>query len=153
MSFQNVRPRAAAWWTYRLRVLALALMPLFVACTAIYEPRPFWGANGYSSRDIDATTVQVSYLTGAGAHHADRARDYVMYRSAQITIERGFDGFLVLKGRAGGSTYGYGAVTSATMTMRMFKGAPPEQGSWPVGTAGAFDARLVQARLEGRIQR
>lgn len=139
---------------FRLLAIALLALPTLLvgACAAIYRPAPFWGANGYSSHDIDATTVTVNYLTGTGADRG-LARDYAMYRCAEIALERGFDGFLVLKADAFGVAGPYGSTTSSTVTMRMFKGAAPERSSWPAGTSGAFNARVVRARLESRIER
>jgi hypothetical protein len=134
-------------------VLVLALTAsLLSACAAIYKPAPFWGAGGYSSTDIDASTVQVNYLTGRTAD-AGTARDYALYRCAEIALERGFDGFVVLKGGAFSTSGPYGTTTSSTFTMRMFKGAAPDKGALPAGAQGVYAARAVKARLEAGIKR
>lgn len=130
------------------RALGLALAAcLLSACSAVYKPAPFWGAGGYSSTDLDASTVSVNYLTGATAD-ADTARDYALYRCAEIALERGFDGFVVLKGGAFSTSGPYGTTTSATITMRMFKGAAPDRSALPAGAQGVYVARVVKARLE-----
>ncbi|MBK9235411.1 MAG: hypothetical protein IPO19_04800 [Rhodoferax sp.] len=136
-----------------IAVLVLALTAsLLSACAAIYKPAPFWGASGYSSTNIDATTVSVNYLTGATAD-AGTARDYALYRCAEIALERGFDGFVVLKGGAFSSTGPYGTTTSSTIVMRLFKGAAPDRGALPASAQGVYEARAVKARLEAGIKR
>jgi hypothetical protein len=137
----------------QLFAVALALSTsLLGACAAIYAPAPFWGASGYSSADIDATTVSVNYLTGATADPGT-ARDYALYRCAEITLERGFDGFVVLKGGAFSASGPYGTTTSSTLTMRMFKGAGPDRSALPAGAQGVYEAKAVKARLEAGIKR
>lgn len=134
-------------------VLVMALSAsLLSACAALYKPAPFWGASGYSSTDIDGSTVQVNYLTGATADPGT-ARDYALYRCAEIALERGFDGFVVLKGGAFSVLGPYGATTSSTLIMRMFKGAAPDKGVLPAGAQGVYEARAVKSRLEAGIKR
>lgn len=135
----------------RLMLLALAVA-LLSACAAIYKPAPFWGASGYSSSDIDAGTVQVNYLTGATAD-TGTARDYALYRCAEIALERGFDGFVVLKIGAFSVVGPYGTTTSATLTMRLFKGAAPDKGALQAGAQGVYEAKAVKSRLEAGIKR
>ena len=57
-----------------------------------------------------ASTVSLNYLTGATAD-AGTARDYALYRCAEIALERGFDGFVVLKGGAFSTSGPYGTTT------------------------------------------
>lgn len=134
-------------------VLLLALTAsLLSACAAIYKPAPFWGASGYSSTDLDAATVSVNYLTGASADPGT-ARDYALYRCAEITLERGFDGFVVLKGGAFSTSGRYGTTTSSTIVMRLFKGATPDRSALPAGAQGVYEARAVKSRLEAGIKR
>lgn len=138
------------------RVSAHGIATLFLccalaACGAVYKPAPFWGASGYSSKDIGPHTVSVNYLTGATAD-AGKARDYALYRCAEIALERGYDGFVVLEGGAFSTGSPYGFTTSSTITMRMFKGAPeavPEMGK---GNK-AYYAAALKAQLEPRIKR
>jgi|CXWL01.1.fsa_nt_gi hypothetical protein len=137
----------------QLFAMSVALaVGLLSACAAIYKPAPFWGASGYSSTDIDAKTVSVNYLTGATAD-AGTARDYALYRCAEIALERGFDGFVVLKGGAFSTSGPYGTTTSSTLTVRLFKGAAPDRSALPAGAQGAYEARAVKSRLEAGIKR
>jgi hypothetical protein len=45
---------------------------------AFCRAAPFWGIGGYSSTDIDASTVSVIHLTGRTAD-PDTARDHALY--------------------------------------------------------------------------
>lgn len=81
-------------------------------------------------------------------------KNYALYRAAELTLERGFEGFVLLKSGAysmGGGGAGY--TTSATVTIRLFKGAAPEQSTWPAGAQGVYDAKGLKASLEAGIKR
>lgn len=91
-------------------------------CGVIYEPTTSWNYNGYSSTDLDATTVDVRFSNSRGAL-ASTVRDLAMYRCAEITLERGFQGFIVLSGRAFASTAGKVLIAEADIRMRMFSGS------------------------------
>lgn len=121
------------------------------ACGAIYKPSPFWGASGYSSKDVDERTVRVSYLTGATAD-ANTAKTYALYRCAELTLERGFDGFIVLQGDANSIGGPYGYTTSSTIVMQMFKGDQSAQ-HLPEKNGGVYYAGALMKRLEPRIKR
>lgn len=134
------------------RILLLSLLPfLITACGAVYRPSPFWGAGGYSSKDIDATTVRVEYLTSRTAD-LGTVRNYAFYRCAEITLERGYDGFFVLKGGANSVGGSYGYSTMSTITMRMFKGTP-DSSKQPKNSEGVYYAEALKNRLEPSIKR
>lgn len=132
-------------------LLVVLLTCLITACGVIYKPSPFWGAGGYSSTDIDATTVRVNYLTGATAD-VITVKNYALYRCAELTLERGYDGFVVLKGDASSVGGPYGYTTGATIVIRMFKGAV-ESTKVPVKSGGVYYAEALKTQLEPRIKR
>ena len=92
-------------------IALLAIISLLSACGTPYRAAPFWGAGGYSSKDLDKNTVQVSYLTGRSAGTQTISK-YIMYRSAEIALERGYDAFRVID-MSGFSSHGIGGYTSA----------------------------------------
>lgn len=128
------------------------LTSLLSACGALHQPASC-GSGGNSSRDIDATTVRINYLGGATAD-VDTIKNYALYRAAELTLERGFEGFVLLKSGAysvggGGAAY----TTSATLTIRLFKSAAPGNSTWPAEAQGVYDAKGLRASLEAGIKR
>ncbi len=94
-----------------LQIIALlAIASQLSACGTPYRASPGWGAGGYSSKDLDSNTVQVSYLTGRSAG-TQTITKYAMYRSAEIALERGYDAFRLLE--IGGFSVGGVGYTSA----------------------------------------
>jgi hypothetical protein len=137
--------RSAKWFFLLLVIIATA------RCGVVYKPAPFWGAGGYSSTDIDATTVKVSYLT---ARTADviTARNYALYRCAELTLERGYDRFIVLKDDASSIGGPYGYTTGATFVIQLYKGEAGIERT--TGKGGqAYEAKALKTHLEPRIER
>ena len=58
-----------------------------------------------------------------------------------------------MKGGAFSTSGRYGTTTSATLIMRLFKGAAPDRSALPAGAQGVYGARAVKARLEAGIKR
>ncbi|MBX9901815.1 MAG: hypothetical protein K2Y28_13620 [Burkholderiaceae bacterium] len=104
--------------------ILLAAAQLLTACGVLYKPSPFWGANGYSSKDIDENKVSVSYLTGATAS-ADLPKVYVLYRCAEIAQERGFDSFFLIEAGSSESRLGSSYISKAYATMQMYQRNTP----------------------------
>lgn len=98
-------------------VTLFATVGLLSACGTPYRPAPFWGAGGYSSADINSNTVKVSFLTGSSADMRTIS-SYIMYRSAEITLERGYDGFRVLD--ASGFSSNIGGRFSSAADVKIF---------------------------------
>ncbi len=133
-------------------ISVLAFCSALAACGVPYKPALFPGAGGYSSTDINATTVNVNFLTGRTADEGT-ARDYALYRCAEITLERGYDGFVILKGQANSVPGHYGYTTYANITMHMFKGEPPKELTIGKKYGAVHLAAPLKERLEHRIDR
>lgn len=151
-----------------LQIIALlAIASLLTACGVPYRASS-WGSGGYSSRDLDRNTVQVNYLTGRSAGTETIAK-YVMYRSAEIALERGYDAFRLIDMNGfsvrGGSSY-TSSVTAKVLllkfspeeitqakaqTGRVPKTSPLEIGIFQKGTV--YSAKEVKEKLESQIQR
>lgn len=133
-------------WHFLFILLALVVG----GCAPVYRERPFWGAAGYSSKDISTNTVSVNYLTGTA--NGEAAKTYALYRCAEITVERGFDWFRVKEGSGGTSIGPYSSSASFTYVIEMFKGPlpPTEQ---HIRAARLYIAKDVLAQLEPQINR
>jgi hypothetical protein len=87
------------------RAIALILLPVAAAaCTPPYQARSIWGV-GYTDAAIDSSTMQVTYYGGNGTSR-ELIERYAIYRCAEVTVERGFDWFLLVSssGEVGSST-------------------------------------------------
>jgi hypothetical protein len=61
------------------------------------------GLYGYSETPIDSSTYQVTYA-GDNTMPPDLVDRYALYRSAEVTVAKGFDYFVVMDGQANAST-------------------------------------------------
>lgn len=150
----------------RLLLLAAAISAAAVAA-AHAETTPYQPASrthyGYSETQTDANRVRVSF-----AGNADTSREtvelYLLYRSAEITLQRGYDYFVVadhsvdarMEYAASGPPlppiapprrYREIASYTAVSDIIMHRGARPPNAD------NAFDARTLYANLAGRISR
>lgn len=78
------------------RIVATGLVLLIAAgCATPYQQRGFRG--GYSDTRIGQDTVLVSFK-GNGYTSKERVQLYLLYRSAQVTQQYGYDYFIVTSG-------------------------------------------------------
>ena len=148
-------------------VTALAL----AACTTptVYAPAASAGAVGYSQTQLEANRWRVSFKGGADAD-ARRAYDLALRRTAELTVQQGYDWFLVADratdvapgsgpsfsiglgggsfGRGGGvgggvstDLGGRGLQSTVTLEVIMGRGAKP--------SAAAYDARQLIRAVAG----
>jgi hypothetical protein len=92
-----------------------------------------WGMYGYSEQPLDSTTYQVIY-SGDYTQPPDLVDRYALYRSAELTVAKGYSYFVVLDKQADASTYTStmpGATTSNTSIQHV---VDPQTGQMiPVG--------------------
>ncbi len=117
---------------------------------------------GYSETQIDANRLRVSF-TGVSGASRESVETSLLYRAADLTLERGFDYFIVVDHSVDANVdvarYGpplppiaprrFHTETryAATSDILMFKGAHP------TNTPAAFDARSVRANLAAHVVR
>ena len=67
------------------------------ATPTAYQPATGYGrsANGYSDQQVDRDRFQVSF-SGNSLTSRDTVERYLLYRSAQLTVERGYDHFILV---------------------------------------------------------
>jgi hypothetical protein len=129
------------------RTLLLITMAFTLsACGSVadykYAPmrQGIFNTTGYDAVQVDSNTYRVIFygLRNTSVEIADR---YSFYRAAELTIEKGFDYYVVLQ------TGDDDKNGDAWNTIRMFKGTPPE------GDLATFDAQTVVKDMAPFIQR
>jgi len=156
----------------RTTVLGLAVAGL----TACYGPtayKPREDGYGYSELKLESNRYRVTFA-GNSATSRETVENYLLYRAAELTLDRGYDYFVMISQDTGADTryrqtisgaYGVGyyywypfptvAVSASDPETRyeaqayivMHKGQKPE------GADNAFDARELKENLEPLVQR
>jgi hypothetical protein len=91
----------------------IAIVAIAAACATSYQPKGFTG--GFSETQITANSFQV-YFHGNAKTGEERAEDFTLLRSAEVSLEHGFPYFIVVDERAGASTSVYTMPTQTTTT-------------------------------------
>jgi hypothetical protein len=76
-------------------ILLVCILAFVTACATPYQPKGFTG--GYSQVQLDNTSVRVEFK-GNGYTSRERVEAFVLYRCAELTIERGYDYFVLYRG-------------------------------------------------------
>src|SRR5438270_371117 len=120
--------------------MAVMLLSLTAISCATHYTRmsdaTFSDHTGYRESAVDPTTWIVSFA-GNGSTTQETVERYTLYRAAELTNEKGFDYFIILNGAQNTTTNSYSTAGtiyeftsdtkhSATKTIRMYKGARPE---------------------------
>jgi hypothetical protein len=118
-------------WT---RLVALSAICLLTSCATAYQPDGI--AGGYSDQRMDGNTTQVSFR-GNRFNSPEMLQSYLLRRCADITLENGYNHFVLTKEIT--NIYGPNGDTeySASTTIKMFKGEKPES------DAHAYDAAAI----------
>jgi len=123
------------------------LMSLMAGCSTPYQAKSGI-SGGYSEIQMDPITVRVTFK-GNGYTERGVVEGYLIYRAAEITVNKGFDWFIVTEREGEGEwhpQYGSTGFTS-TAVIKMYRGAKPE--SLP----RSYDARLTMRTMAGTIKR
>ncbi len=124
------------------KLLVISIAFTLSACAAKYAPSNdgIWSDKpGYIAIQVDSSTYRVAFSgQNMTLENTDR---YAFYRAAELTLEKGFDYFVVLQN--GLDERGL----DAWNTIRMFKGPLPES------ALDSFDAREVVKYMAPYIQR
>lgn len=164
----------------RLLVLVLTGTLLLAGCATATPYQPVNNGYGYSEQRLEADRYRVSFFGNDRTAYED-VTDYVLYRAAEITLDNGYDHFVVIdrstQGQAqagGGANLGLGlggirfggnsalGISIGTSTRvgggrgeayRATADIQLRKGPKPDDAVQAFDARAVKANLESRIRR
>lgn len=146
-------------------LLAVAAAGLASACASTATPYQPAGKGGYgfTETQIENNRTRLAF-SGNSATELQTVRKYVLYRAAELTLQRGYDYFVIMdrgvdtnqeyrvsgpvRPRFGGGTLEQsGASYEQTADVTMFKGKKPSI------APNAYDAREVKANLEPGISR
>lgn len=111
-----------------LRMLLFIATIVMAGCATPYQPFELFGRGGYQEKRISDDTYQVAYY-GNGSTSMETLNSLLLYRSAEITIDRGYDYFDVLSGVARMPLSALSGFRSTEHTIKMFKGQPKPQTS------------------------
>ena len=78
-----------------INILLVCFLALVTACATPYQPKGFSG--GYSQVQLDNSSARVEFR-GNGYTSRERVEVFVLYRCAELTIERGYDYFVISRG-------------------------------------------------------
>lgn len=151
----------------RIFMLAAALSVAAVADaraeTTRYQPATASRHYGYAETQIDFNRIRVLFA-GNGETSRETVETYLLYRAAEITLQHGFDYFVVADHNVETSSQyaASGPPVPPIMPPRRYREISSHtavsdiimhRGARPPGNANAFDARTVYANLAPRISR
>ncbi|HLH54786.1 MAG TPA: hypothetical protein VKY92_14330 [Verrucomicrobiae bacterium] len=108
---------------------ATALTLVVCSCATGYQP--LHSGKGYSDWPISTNEFAVSFI-GNGETDAQRAADFALLRSAQVTLQHGFSRFAVLDVTNTSSARPY------TVRQRYYTAVPPSKAWPPFGLSGSW---------------
>lgn len=163
-----------------IRHYAALLAPLLLAACATATPyQPTKDGLGYSEQRLETNRYRIHYV-GNSATPRDVVDNYVMYRAAEVTINNGYDWFVIAdrqtradaakSGSSGGvglgiggssGNFGSGLSIGLGTILGGGKGEAYDaqadilvfKGAKPADNLKAFDAQEVRANLQSSIQR
>ncbi len=165
---------------FRFAMLAMPVVAVLLAACATATPyQPVRNGYGYAEQRLEADRYRVSFF--GNKHTAyDAVADYMLFRAAEITLDNGYDHFVVtdrstqgqqqagggpsvglgLGGFRFGGSGGFGisvgtrtGIGSGGDAYRATADIQLRKGPKPADDVQAFDARAVKANLAARVRR
>ena len=152
---------------------AVLVVAIVSACATATPYQPLKGGEGYAEQKLEPNRYRIAFAANS-ATPRQKARDYVLLRAAELTLEQGYD-YFVLTGQStgteprssafsvglGGFSFGGsggvgagvgvgsggGSDFTQAADIVMFKGAKPEN------DPNAFDAHAVKDNLAGALKK
>ena len=147
---------------------------VLAGCATATPYQPMQNGAGYADQKVESNRHRVSFA-GNTSTPKETVENYVLYRAAEITLDSGYDYFLVADGsterapdRSSGITFGIGGYgfgrsgvgigvgTSTDPRTKEYQGQVDVllmRGKKPADNPAAYDAREVKANLESGIVR
>ncbi len=91
-------------------IAALSFFVLIGGCASSYQAQSFSG--GFSETQLDKNVFKVTFK-GNGYTQSERAEDFALLRSAELTLKHGFSHFAIVDGRQSAD---YGVMTTPTQS-------------------------------------
>lgn len=147
-----------------MRIFVLAAAAALFANSAYAEMTPYQPgapqrAYGYSENQLDWNRVRVAFA-GNDDTPLERVEMYLLYRSAETTLQRGFDYFIVVDHNVETTSSFAASGPPLPLAPRRYREDSRHQavseivmhrGQRPIGTTNAYDARAVLANLRMAI--
>ncbi len=110
-----------------MRKMLLMILAIAVAgcATTQYHPSTFL-SGGYTDKEISPDTYDVSFIGPSRSTDYETVRKFLLYRTAELTLEKGFDYFQVMEAWHSNpalAALGYDNVTESH-TVKLHKGEP-----------------------------
>ena len=129
-------------------VICLALS----SCATPYQPKDGFG-HGYSDIQLGTDTFRVEFKGNSDTDSTDVSL-YLLYRCAELTIEKGFDYFVFITQDAGSNT-GTGVMLGTSIFLASSPGASAlikaYKGNKPNESPSAFDAKELLLYLDAEF--
>lgn len=158
-------------------VLGLTLLGMLVGCGQPTPYQPATDGYGYSEQQIEDNRYRVSFA-GNDLTAMDTVQNYLMYRAAELTLDQGYDYFVVVDRAVERSTVYWGAADTRLGTgywrrwdddyvgglgLSTYSAQPIDrytayadvvmfEGEKPEGDVNAYDARSVLRQLDPTIE-
>lgn len=91
-------------------IIALSFVLALIGCSTTYQAQSFSG--GFSETQLDKNVFRVTFK-GNGYTQSERAEDFALLRSAELTLKHGFSHFAIIEGRQSAD---YGVMTTPTQS-------------------------------------
>jgi hypothetical protein len=119
---------------------------ILTSCATTYQKKGMSG--GYSDVQIDENSYRVTF-SGNGYSTKDQVENMLLYRSAELTKEKGFDWFSVNERESDEqSNFQYGRTgLDSTAVIKMYKGIKPDS------APRSYDAKSVIQYLGQTIKK
>lgn len=108
------------------RLIPFILLLLVVSCATPYQKFELFVRGGYIDKKVSEDTYRVVYH-GNNLTSMETVNTLLLYRSAELTVNLGYDYFVVLHGEARMPSSALGGFRTAVHTIKMHKGEPDEQ--------------------------
>jgi hypothetical protein len=157
-------------------VLGLALLGVLAGCGQPTPYQPATDGYGYSEQRIEDNRYRVTFA-GNDLTAADTVRNYLLYRAAELTLDQGYDYFVVVDREVERSTMYWGAADTRLgsgywtrwddfgggLGLSTYSAQPIDrytayadivvfEGEKPEGDVNAYDAQSVLRQLDPTIQ-
>jgi hypothetical protein len=132
-------------------VFTSCILCLFIlyGCATPYQPEGFRG--GYSDLLLEGDTFRVSFR-GNGYTSADTVETYLLYRCAELAVQRGFD-YFVIASSSGQTSQSFSTLSGSTtiihrhrtaVIIKLFKGSKPD-------LPGVYTAKELRNNLRAQL--
>lgn len=146
-------------------LLAVAAAGIATACASTATPYQAAGRNGYGFTEtrLEDNRTRLSF-SGNSSTELKTVKKYVLYRAAELTLERGYDYFVIMdRGLDANQEYrisspvrprfGGGTLEQSDASYEQFADVTMFKGKKPSILPNAYDARQVKTNLEAGISR